>query len=64
MSGAAIHAASPGDRHAAPGGERLIALQSVPNWLPLTSTWLFAEVKHLPPDVESRVVCEDRKSVV
>ncbi len=36
-----------------------VALQSVPYWLPLTSTWLFAQVKHLPAArVESRVVCD------
>ncbi len=37
----------------------IVALQSVPYWLPLTSTWLFAQVKSLPAArVESRVVCD------
>jgi colanic acid/amylovoran biosynthesis glycosyltransferase len=35
----------------------LVALQSTPSWLPRTSTWLHAQVAHLPKDVESHVVC-------
>lgn len=47
--------ASAGGASHAPG---IAALQSVPRWLPLTSTWLYAQVKHLPRSrVASFVVC-------
>jgi colanic acid/amylovoran biosynthesis glycosyltransferase len=36
----------------------LVVLQSVPRWLPQTETWLFTQVKFLPPSIESHVACE------
>lgn len=36
---------------------RLTAVQSLRHWLPLTQTWLYTQVQHLPPGVESHVVC-------
>ena len=40
-------------------GRPLPVLHSFSDWLPLTQTWLFGQLRHLPPaDVESHVVCE------
>jgi colanic acid/amylovoran biosynthesis glycosyltransferase len=36
----------------------LSVLQSVPSWLPQTETWLYTQVRFLPADIESTVVCE------
>lgn len=35
-----------------------MALQAVPVWLPLTATYLYNQVRHLPPKIASPVVCE------
>jgi colanic acid/amylovoran biosynthesis glycosyltransferase len=35
-------------------------VQSVPDWVPLTETWLHSQVRHLPDWVESHVVCGRR----
>jgi colanic acid/amylovoran biosynthesis glycosyltransferase len=43
---------------AAAGAGPLVVLQSVQCWLPQTETWLDTQVKFLPGDVESTVVCE------
>jgi colanic acid/amylovoran biosynthesis glycosyltransferase len=34
-------------------------LQSVPVWLPLTSTWLCNQIRYLPSTVTSHIVCEE-----
>jgi colanic acid/amylovoran biosynthesis glycosyltransferase len=39
--------------------EPVRVVQSFAEWLPLTQTWLFGQLRHLPPAlVESHVVCE------
>jgi colanic acid/amylovoran biosynthesis glycosyltransferase len=35
----------------------LVAVQSLPTWLPLTSPWLFQQIARLPESVETHVVC-------
>lgn len=35
-----------------------VVIHWVQRWLPLTETWLFNQVRHLPPPVESHIVCE------
>ncbi|HEU4365550.1 MAG TPA: glycosyltransferase [Candidatus Krumholzibacteria bacterium] len=42
---------------AAAGGP-LVVLHSVPRWLPQTETWLYTQVRFLPPSIESHVACE------
>jgi colanic acid/amylovoran biosynthesis glycosyltransferase len=37
---------------------KLSVIQSVPVWLPQTGTWLHDQVRFLPDDIESHVVCE------
>lgn len=36
----------------------LAVLHSVPSWLPQTETWLYTQVRFLPPSIESHVACE------
>ena len=36
----------------------ITTIHSVETWLPQTQPWLFTQVRHLPADVESHVVCE------
>lgn len=38
-------------------GEVLV-LQAIGPWLPLTASWLFNQVVHLPPQIRSHVVCK------
>lgn len=38
--------------------DRLIIIHSFPIWLPQTQTWMYHQVKFLPEQVESHVVCE------
>jgi colanic acid/amylovoran biosynthesis glycosyltransferase len=40
------------------GAEALVVLHSVPRWLPQTETWLYTQVRFLPPAIESHVACE------
>ncbi|MBU6429661.1 MAG: colanic acid biosynthesis glycosyltransferase WcaL, partial [Cyanobacteria bacterium REEB65] len=35
-----------------------VVLHSRRVWLPLTETWLFTQIRNLPPSVENHVVCE------
>jgi len=46
-----------------PGGSAtppLVVLHAAPKiWLELTQTWLYAQIQHLPREVESHVVCEE-----
>jgi colanic acid/amylovoran biosynthesis glycosyltransferase len=37
---------------------RIPVIQSVSKWLPQTATWLHNQVRFLPPEIESHVVCE------
>lgn len=37
-------------------------VNAFPVWLPLTQTWMYNQIKYLPPDVESHVVCEYREN--
>jgi colanic acid/amylovoran biosynthesis glycosyltransferase len=43
---------------AAGASELLTVVHSTRTWLPLTETWLYHQVVHLPPEVESHIVCE------
>lgn len=38
--------------------ERIPVIQSVSKWLPQTATWLHNQVRFLPPEIESHIVCE------
>lgn len=42
----------------APESENLLVVQSIGPWLPLTASWLFNQVVHLPPRIKSHVVCK------
>jgi colanic acid/amylovoran biosynthesis glycosyltransferase len=42
---------------------RLTAVQSLLRWLPLTETWLYTQVRYLPPDIESHVVCRGTQNL-
>lgn len=33
-------------------------LHSFPVWLPQTQTWMYNQVRYLPPDIEAHIVCE------
>ena len=35
----------------------LNVIQSIPFWLPLTSTWLYNQTRYLPEDVQSHIAC-------
>lgn len=35
-----------------------VVIHWVQRWLPQTETWLYNQVRHLPPPVESHIVCE------
>lgn len=37
---------------------KIPVVQSVSKWLPQTATWLHNQVRFLPPDIESHIVCE------
>lgn len=37
---------------------KVTVVHSLPVWLPLTSTWLWSQIKSLPSSVENHVVCE------
>lgn len=39
--------------------DHIPVVQSVSKWLPQTATWLHNQVRFLPPDIESHIVCED-----
>jgi colanic acid/amylovoran biosynthesis glycosyltransferase len=49
-----------GARGFGPDASRLRVLHSALCWLPITETWLHAQVDGLPEWVESRVVCDER----
>jgi colanic acid/amylovoran biosynthesis glycosyltransferase len=38
-------------------------IQSVPFWLPRTSTWLYNQVRHLPAQIASHVVCDHTENL-
>ena len=42
---------------------RLTAVQSLLRWLPLTETWLYTQVRYLPADIESHVVCRGTQNL-
>jgi len=42
---------------------RLTAVQSLLRWLPLTETWLYTQVRCLPPDIESHIVCRGTQNL-
>jgi len=43
--------------------EPLRVVQSVSKWLPQTATWLHNQVRFLPTDIESHIVCEDTQNL-
>ncbi len=38
--------------------EHLVVLHGFPTWLPQTQTWMYNQVRYLPPDVDCHIVCE------
>ncbi len=38
-------------------------LHSYPCWLPLTQTWLYNQISHLPKNIENHIVCERTKNL-
>ncbi len=42
---------------------KLTIVHSVSDWLPVTETWLYNQVRYLPPDIESHVVCESTQNL-
>jgi len=40
------------------GRGKLVVVHSSPVWLPQTQTWMYNQVRYLPPEVESHIVCE------
>jgi colanic acid/amylovoran biosynthesis glycosyltransferase len=45
------------------GEKSLTVIHSVSNWLPQTETWLYNQVRFLPPEAESHIVCEKTKNI-
>jgi colanic acid/amylovoran biosynthesis glycosyltransferase len=41
----------------------LTVLHSVPRWLPQTETWLYTQVRFLPPAIESHIACESTENL-
>lgn len=41
----------------------LKVVQYAPSWLPQTQTWLYSQVRNLPPGVESHVVCRSTRNL-
>jgi colanic acid/amylovoran biosynthesis glycosyltransferase len=41
----------------------LRVLHSFPNWLPQTQTWLYHQVRYLPEEIESHIVCETTENL-
>jgi len=41
-----------------PSSSGLTVVQSLPQWLPLTATWLHNQIRFLPPEITSHIVCE------
>lgn len=39
--------------------DRLTVIHSFPLWLPQTQVWMHTQVRFLPPEVESHIVCEE-----
>jgi len=46
----------------APAG-RFAVLHSVSRWLPQTETWLYTQVRFLPPSIENHVACEGTENL-
>lgn len=44
-------------------GPKLTVLHSVSSWLPLTETWLFNQVRFLPPHIENHIVSEETENL-
>jgi colanic acid/amylovoran biosynthesis glycosyltransferase len=42
---------------------KLTIVHSVSDWLPVTETWLYNQVRYLPPDIDSHVVCETTQNL-
>ncbi|HXV13467.1 MAG TPA: glycosyltransferase, partial [Candidatus Krumholzibacteria bacterium] len=49
---------TPPVNRAGDGSAPLSVLQSVQTWLPQTATWLYTQVRFLPPGIESTIACE------
>jgi colanic acid/amylovoran biosynthesis glycosyltransferase len=42
---------------------KLTVVHSISDWLPITETWLYNQVRFLPPSVTSHVVCESTQNL-
>ena len=40
-----------------------MVVHSLPRWLPLTATWLYTQVRRLPLDIESHIVCDSTENL-
>lgn len=38
--------------------QRVVAVHSIPSWLPQTQNWMYTQVQNLPEDIETHIVCE------
>jgi colanic acid/amylovoran biosynthesis glycosyltransferase len=45
-------------RQAPDGAERTVVLHSVRQWLQPTKTWIYEQLRWLPPEIEAHVACE------
>lgn len=43
--------------------EKLTVIHSVLRWLPQTEAWLYDQVRSLPPEIESHIVCESTSNL-
>jgi colanic acid/amylovoran biosynthesis glycosyltransferase len=41
----------------------LCVIHSFPNWLPQTQTWMYNQVKYLPENIDTHVVCEETENL-
>jgi len=42
---------------------KLHVIHAVSSWLPQTETWLYNQVRYLPPEIESYIVCETTENL-
>lgn len=52
------------DLRAIPMTEALLKVAHyAPSWLPLTQTWLYHQIRHLPPAIENHIVCRSARNL-
>jgi len=44
-------------------GKKLCVIHSFPVWLPQTQTWMYNQVRYLPEEIETHIVCEQTENL-